>query len=61
MKIEMLRDFMVAADGMTVEKWAAGTVHETTDQLGGDLIGAGVAKAVHSPSQTAPRAAKGRK
>lgn len=65
MKVEMLRDFKVAADGVTVETWKAGAIHEATDQLGGDLIGAGVAKAVSddppSPQPPVPRPAKGRK
>lgn len=46
MKIEMTRDFQVAEDGITVVLWAAGTVHETYEQLAGDLMSAGVARLV---------------
>lgn len=44
MRIEMTADFKVAADGFTVELWTAGSVHEVTEQLGGDLIAAGKAR-----------------
>ena len=44
MRIEMTSDFRVAEDGFTVVTWAAGTVHETSEQLGRDLIGAKVAR-----------------
>lgn len=54
MQIEMTADFKVAADGFTVETWAAGSVHEVTEQLGGDLIAAGKALA----RETAPEAPK---
>lgn len=44
MQIEMTADFKVAADGFTVELWAAGSAHEVTEQLGNDLIEAGKAR-----------------
>lgn len=46
MKIEMTRDYHVAEDGFTVKLWPEGSVHDTRDQLAGDLIGAGVARPV---------------
>lgn len=55
MQIEMIRDFRVAEDGSTVVLWTAGSIHDTYDQLAGDLIGAGVARAVadHQPQDQA--------
>lgn len=46
MQIEMTRDFRVAEDGVTVTLWEAGSIHDTIDQLAGDLISAGVARLV---------------
>lgn len=40
MQIRMIVDTRVAADGVTVETWAAGETREVDEQLGGDLIAA---------------------
>jgi len=48
MKIRMLVDTLVAADGFTVETWAKGEIRSASDQLGGDLIAAGKAERAKS-------------
>lgn len=42
--IEMTKDFLVAEDGINVEKWEEGTDHECEDRLAQDLIDNEVAK-----------------
>lgn len=58
MQIEMTADFKVAPDGFTVSLWTVGSVHEVSEQLGGDLIAAGKAQLAReeSPAPAAPAA-----
>lgn len=61
-EVKMIRTLPVAPDGLSVQTWVAGSVHDVSDDLLGVLIDAGAIEIVTKAVSAAPenKAKRGR-